>query len=175
MTQQPKLAPPLNQNDHTRGSITAAVILMEYGDFQCPQSGAAYPIVKSLQQQLGDRICFVFRHFPQPKHSQALKAAETAEAAASQGKFWEMHDALFEQQGNLEDANLVECAIQVELDVSQFLQELTAHIHVPHIQEDIESGHQYGVQGTPTFFVGVRHQGHEHLETLLTQILQLSV
>jgi protein-disulfide isomerase len=181
MSQSHKLLPPLRSDDHTRGITTAAVVLMEYGDFQCARSGIAYGIIKSLQTRLGDRICFIFRHFPQiTRHPQSMKAAETAEAAASQGKFWEMHDALFEYQADpknisLEDASLVECAIQIDLDIPQFLQELSAHVHLPRIQTDIESGQKYDVQNTPTFFVGVRHQGYENLETLVLQILQLEI
>lgn len=171
-----KLVPPLREMDHTRGPASAAVVLMEYGDFQSPQSGKAYTVVKSLQQNLGDRICFVFRHFPQTNlYPQALKASETAEVAAVQGKFWEMHDQLFEHQSALSDGDLVAYAVQIGLDIPQMLQELATHTHLPRIQADIETGTQYGVQHTPTFFVGIRHQGAENLESLIRQILKIEV
>ncbi|MEL6165972.1 MAG: DsbA family protein, partial [Cyanobacteria bacterium J06628_3] len=91
--------PPLRENDHIVGITTTALVLMEYGDYQCPQSGKAHSTIEKLQQQLGERFCFVFRHFPQPDiNPQSLKAAETAEAAAAQGKFWEMHSLLYKNQ-----------------------------------------------------------------------------
>ncbi|WP_019507304.1 thioredoxin domain-containing protein [Pleurocapsa sp. PCC 7319] len=169
----PAEIPPLRPNDHVLGNSTTAIVLMEYGDYQCSQSGQAYSTVEKLQRQLGDRFCFVFRHFPQPElHPQSVKAAETAEAAGSQGKFWEMHSMLFENQEALEDGNLIEYAVSLELDIPRVLRELSDCIHRDRLQEDINSGMEHGVERTPTFFIGIRHEGTQNLEALLIQILE---
>ncbi|MGF1498784.1 MAG: DsbA family protein [Elainellaceae cyanobacterium] len=165
--------PPLSDRDHVRGSLNATILLMEYGDFCSAQSGQAYVTVKALLQQLGDQICLVFRYFPQVEHHpQALKAAASAEAAASQNKFWEMHDLLFEHQAELEDWNLADFAVQLGLDFSQFLKELSSHQHLQRIEGDRQTGQRYGVQETPTFFVGIRYQGAHNLQELMVTILQ---
>ena len=165
--------PPLRENDRIIGTCSTAIVLMEYGDYQCSHSGQAYSTIEKLHQQLGDRFCFVFRHFPQPEiHPQSFKAAETAEAACAQGKFWEMHSMLFENQQKLEDGNLIEYAADLELDIPRLLRELNDSIHRYRIQEDIDSGMEYGVERTPTFFIGIRHEGTQNLETLLMQILE---
>lgn len=118
-------------------------------------------------------LCFVFRHFPLSQiYSQAQKAAEVAEAAAAQGKFWQMHDTLFEHQQTLDDAALVEYAIDLNLDIPQFLQELADHVHAERVEADIRSGQSNGVQGAPTFFIGIRHKGVQKLETILMAILE---
>lgn len=169
------VVPPLNDRDHIQGSLHAAIVLMKYGDYQCPQSGQAHITIKAIQQRLGEQLCFIFRHFPQIElHSQAQRAAETAEAANAQGKFWEMHHLLFEQQQHLSDADLVQYANQLGLDIPRFLHEFTGHLHQERVQEDIESGRSNGVEKTPTFFVGVRHEGVQNLEQLLLAILQLN-
>jgi protein-disulfide isomerase len=165
-----QVIPPLNDCDHIQGSPCASLILMEYGDYQCFQSGQACRLIKVIQQQLGEQFCFVFRHFPQQPRS--LRAAEGAEAAAAQHKFWEMHDLLFEHQQCLEDADLVQYADRLQLDIPQFLREMAGHVHRARVQADIESGKCNGVTGTPTFFIGVRHEGTQGLEALLLTILR---
>lgn len=168
-----KLLPPLCDRDHIRGSLDATIVLMEYADFPCSQSQQAYFTIKRLQQQLGNQLCLVFRCFPQPwLYPQAQKVAETAEAAASQGKFWEMHDLLFENQDALEDGCLVEYAVQLELDIPQFLKELSNHVHAHHIQACCDMGQGNGVQETPTFFIGIRHCGTANLDVIVMSILQ---
>lgn len=167
--------PPLNDRDHTQGSLTATITLMEYGDYQCLECGQAHLTVKAIQKQLGEQLCFVFRHFPQPQHPQAQRAAESVEAAAAQGKFWEMHDILFAHQQALEDADIVQYATQLNLDISCFLQQLSDHVHAERVQLDIESGRSHGVMGTPTFFIGVRCEKTQNLEVLLTTILETSI
>lgn len=165
--------PPLSDCDHCRGSLNANILLMEYGDFCCPQSSEAHVKVKTLQQQLGNQICLIFRYFPQPeKYPQALKAAKSAEAAAAQNKFWEMHDLLFEHQSPLEDWNFVEFSVQLNLDSSQFLKDVTGDSHLSRIESDINSGRSHGVRETPTFFIGIRHQGAHNLEELMVTLLQ---
>ena len=165
--------PSLRENDRISGKPSTTVVLMEYGDYQCSQSGQAHQTIERLNRQLGDRFCFVFRHFPQVElHPQSFKAAETAEAAGAQGKFWEMHSVLFENQQQLEDSNLIEHTASLDLDVPQVLSELSDRIHRGRIQEDIDSGIEHGVENTPTFFIGIRHQGRQNLEVLLIQILE---
>ena len=164
--------PPLRQNDRILGTSTTAIILMEYGDYQCSGSGQAHLTVQKLHQKLGDRFSFVFRHFPHTElHPQACKAAETAEAAGEQGKFWEMHSMLFENQQSLSDSNLIEYASNLELDIPLVLKQLSDRIHRDRIQEDIDSGIEHGVNQTPTFFIGIRQEGTQNLEVLLMQIL----
>jgi len=169
-----QVIPPLSDRDHIRGSLCATIILMKYGDYQCPQSCQAHLTIKAMQQRLGEQLCFVFRHFPQAQYPQSLKAAESAEAAGAQGKFWEMHDLLFEHQQLLGDAELVQYADQVGLDVSRFLRELAEHIHAQRVQEDIHSGQSNGVVETPTLFINVRYQGSQNLEMLLITLLETS-
>src|SRR5437016_12264226 len=112
-----RLILPVGSRDHIRGPLTASITLTEYGDYECPYCGEAYPIVKAIQERLGDSLCFAFRNFPLVNaHPHAEHAAEAAEAAAAQGKFWEMHDLLFENQDALEDENLARYAIALGLD-----------------------------------------------------------
>src|SRR5258707_869399 len=124
------LTPPVGERDHQQGPATAPVTLVEYGDYECPYCGEAYPIVKEIQLRLGERLRFVFRNFPLTQaHPHAEHAAEAAEAAAGQGKFWQMHDSLFEHQQALDDAQLVRYAVALHLDQETFERELTAHVH----------------------------------------------
>lgn len=165
--------PSLSDRDHVRGSLDAPFILMKYGDYQCPQSGQAHLWIKAIQEQLGDRFCLVFRHFPQPHlHPQSSRAAESAEASAAQDRFWEMHDLLFENQHALDDGDIVAYAAQLHLDVPRFLRELSDHTHSDRVNVDLESGQHNGVVETPTFFVGIRCGSIAHLEQLLSAIPQ---
>ena len=169
----PTEIPPLRPNDRILGNSSTAIVLMEYGDYQCSQSGQAHLTIQKLQQKLGDRFCFVFRHFPQTEiHPQSCKAAETAEAAGTQGKFWEMHSILFENQQSLEDSDLISYANSLKLNIPLILKELSEHIHRDRIQEDIDSGIEHGVNRTPTFFIGIRQEGAQNLEALLIQIFK---
>src|SRR5260370_16931126 len=158
---------PVGKLDHRRGPETATVTLVEYGDYECPYCGKAYPIVKEIERRLGDRLRFVFRNFPLTQsHPHAEHAAEAAEAAAVQGKFWEMHDSLFEHQRALDDAQLVHYAVALHLDMETFERELTAHVHAHRVHEDFLSGVRSGVNGTPTFFINAfRHDHSYSLET----------
>ena len=156
-----RLTPPVSEADHRSGPDDAPVTLVEYGDFECPSCGAAYPIVEAVRKEMGARLRFVFRHFPLTQmHPHALHAAEAAEAAGAQGKFWQMHGMLFEHQDALEDADLVGYAKALHLDLKRFTSELASEAHVPRIRKDIQSGIRSGVNGTPTFFInGVRFDG----------------
>jgi protein-disulfide isomerase len=154
--------------DHVQGSAAAPVTLVEYGDYECPHCGRAYPIVKAIQRRLGHRLRFVFRNVPLVQaHPHAEHAAEAAEAAAAQGRFWEMHDALFEHQQALDDRHLVEYARAVGLDETRFRDDLGRHLYAKRVREDFTSGVRSGVNGTPTFFVnGVRYDGSWDPDTL---------
>jgi protein-disulfide isomerase len=147
--------------------------VVEYGDYECPYCGAAHPIVKQLQRRLGDRLCFVFRNFPlSTMHPHAEHAAEAAEAAGVHGKFWEMHDLLFENQEALAHGDLVEYAAALGLNASRFEAELAGHQHAARVREDFMSGVRSGVNGTPTFFInGLRHDDGNDFETLLNAAL----
>ena len=167
------LAVPVDKGrDHIQGPADAPVTLVEYGDYQCPYCGAAYPIVKELQDRMGDRLRFVFRNFPiTTSHPHAEQAAEAAEAASSQGRFWEMHDLLYENQRRLDDHGLHAYAEQLGLDVDLFDKELAEHVHAPRVREDFMSGVRSGVNGTPSFYVnGTRHDDSYDLETLLAAL-----
>ncbi|MEM9091843.1 MAG: thioredoxin domain-containing protein [Cyanobacteria bacterium P01_F01_bin.53] len=167
--------PTLNEGDHTIGSLSATLLLMTYGNYPCGQTGKAHHAIKNLRKSFGNQFCFIFRHFPTLyNYPQSQITAETAEAAGSQGKFWEMHDKLFDNQQALDDASLVEYADELGLDIPQFLQELADHVHAPRIQNDVDSGMQYGVTSTPTFFIGIRHEGTENLESVIQQILDIT-
>jgi protein-disulfide isomerase len=162
----------VSHRDHRRGPETAQVTVVEYGDYECPFCGQAYPIVKEIQRRLGDRLRFVFRNFPLSQmHPHAEHAAEAAEAAAAQEKFWEMHDSLFEHQQALADAHLVQYAVALHLDEETFKREMIEHVHTNRVHEDFLSGVRSGVNGTPTFFInGVRHDDSYELQTLLAAI-----
>jgi len=163
-----QLSPPVGPRDHAAGPKDAPVTLVEYGDFQCPHCGRAYPIVKQVQRALGSQLRFVFRHFPLTKiHPEAEHAAEAAEAAGAQGAFWQMHDRLFERQFALDDDHLVEYATELGLDADRIRGELEAGTHSAHVRDDFMSGVKSGVNGTPTFFInGVRYDGSWDLESL---------
>jgi protein-disulfide isomerase len=148
------------------------VTLVEYGDYECPYCGAAYPIIKEVQARMGDRLRFVFRNFPiSTSHPHAEQAAEAAEAAASQGPFWEMHDLLYENQKRLRDEDLRGYAEQLGLDVERFAKELAEHVHAARVHEDFMSGVRSGVNGTPTFYInGSRYDDSYDVETLLAAL-----
>jgi protein-disulfide isomerase len=163
------LTPAVGEQDHIQGPASAPVTLVEYGDYECPYCGAAYPIVKELQRRLGDRLRFVFRNFPLTNaHPHAEHAAEAAEAAGAQGKFWAMHDALFEHQDALMDEALLAYAAAIGLDVVRFAGEMEAGTYAGRVREDFMTGVRSGVNGAPTFFInGRRHDGAYDLESLL--------
>lgn len=169
-----QLIPPISERDHCQGSYAAQVTLVEYGDYQCPECRVAHFIIQLIRQRFGDQFRFIFRHFPQSDiHSEAYHAAEAAEAAASQNRFWEMHSHLLENQSNLTDSHLVEYAIALYLDVDQFLAEMTSDCHMARVQADIESGIQSGVNATPTFFInGIKYQGNQNLEELIESLIK---
>jgi protein-disulfide isomerase len=164
--------PVSEDRDHVQGPAEAAVTLVEYGDYECPYCGAAYPIIKEVQERMGERLRFVFRNFPiTTSHPHAEQAAEAAEAAAAQGRFWQMHDLLYENQQRLGDEDLRAYAGQLGLEVEPFDQELAEHVHAPRVREDFMSGVRSGVNGTPTFYInGLRYDDSYELDTLLAAL-----
>lgn len=172
----PKLTVPVTpERDHIEGPVNASLTLVEYGDYQCPYCGAAYPEVKQVQKKLGSELRFVFRNFPLTNmHEHALEAAETAEAAAAQGKFWPMHDFLYENQKTLGDPKVALAhAKKLNLDTQRFEREIAQHVHRKRIEEDFNSGVRSGVNGTPTFYInGVRHDGEAVAEALVEALKQ---
>jgi protein-disulfide isomerase len=163
---------PDPERDHIHGSANGSIKLLEYGDYECPFCGDAHPIVKEIQRRLGDDLLFAFRHFPLSNiHPHAEHAAESAEAAGVQGNFWGMHDLLFENQGALEDQDLVEYAAELGLDGTRLIEEVTSSVYARRIREDFKYGVRGGVNGTPTFFInGERYDGVFSLKHLLNAL-----
>jgi protein-disulfide isomerase len=160
---------PLRESEHLRGSRRAAVTLVEYGDYECPGCAEAYWIIGRLEARLGDKMRFVFRHYAFARlHPHAELAAQAAEAAGAQGKFWEMHDVLFENWQSLERKDLLAYAQRIDLDMDRFARELKSEMYLPRVREDFKTGVQNGVYGTPGLFLnGVRHDGSYDFDTLL--------
>lgn len=151
------LAVPVNSDDHTQGPKNAPATLVEYGDYECPYCGQAQSVIKSLQEEFGDQLRFCFRNFPLTQmHPYAYGAAEAAEAAGAQGKFWEMHDLLYSHQDALDEQHLLQYAQHLNLDMDRFRKALQQDTFGAKIRRDVESGLQSGVRGTPTFFVNGR-------------------
>ena len=170
---RPQLVLPVSpERDHIRGPVGAPIVLLEYGDYECPFCGAAHPVVQELRRLMGNQMSLVYRHFPLTNvHPHAEPAAEAAEAAGAQGRFWAMHDMLFEHQDALEAEDLLAYAQAIGLDVQRFVRELADGTHRPRVREDFLSGVRSGVSGTPTFYVnGVRHEGPADLQSLLWSI-----
>lgn len=167
-----KLTTPVNGNDHRMGPENAPATLVEYGDFECEYCGAAFPIVKQVQSEMGEDLQFVFRQFPLAQsHPHAELAAEASEAAAAQGRFWEMHDQLYRHQDALTMQSLLEYAGLIGLDIERFHQDLKSHRYAENVRDDFMSGVRSGVNGTPTFFInGERYEGYNDLPGLLESI-----
>lgn len=174
----PRLVQPVTERDHAHGPADAPVTLLEYGDFECPHCGQAFPLVVEALKRFGPRLRFVFRHYPiSVNHANAQLAAEAAESAAAQGRFWEMHDRLFTHQDQLDRASLTEHARAVGLDVARFDRELDDAVYRDRVLEDVESGEASGVIWTPTFFINGERYGYgsdlsgfmSHLEQLVAR------
>ena len=167
-----RLTLEVGERDHVQGPAAAPVTLVEYGDYECPYCGAAYPIIKQVQARMGERLRFVFRNFPiSTSHPHAEQAAEAAEAAGVQRLFWEMHDLLYENQKRLRDEDLRGYAERLGLDVESFAKELAEHVHAARVHEDFMSGVRSGVNGTPTFYIdGARHDDAYDVETLVAAL-----
>ncbi len=148
------LAVPPQPADHSRGSLRAPVTVIEYGDFECPGCRSAAQTSTLLLERFPGEVRFIYRHFPMPEaHPHAVAAAEAAEAAGGQGKFWQMHDVLFQQQGHLRDADLQRHAAELGLDMARYVAERDDHIYLQRVREHQEGGHRSHLRATPTFFV----------------------
>jgi protein-disulfide isomerase len=170
------LARPVTARDHVRGPASAAVTLVEYGDYACPHCNQARSVVKRLLASIGDGLRFAFRNFPMsgslpyPHH-----AAEAAEAAGAQNKFWEMHDLLFDHQPVLSDKHLKVYGTRVGLDMERFNQDMTQHTYALRVQEDALGASRSGVSSTPCYFINdSRHLGRCDFETLLSHIEEVT-
>jgi protein-disulfide isomerase len=158
--------------DHSQGAAEAPVTIIEYGDFECPYCGKAYPLLKRLREELGDQIRLIYRHFPlNSVHPHASVAAQAAEAAGAQGKFWEMHSMLFEHQDALENVDFDQYALRLGLEVYRFRADLSSERFSRRVQRDFESGTRLGVRKTPTLFVNaVKYDGPLEYEPLLKAV-----
>jgi protein-disulfide isomerase len=169
------LKPAVGKTDHKQGKTNADIVIVEYGDYQCPYCGAAYPVLKEMMKKYESKIQFVFRNFPLSEmHRYARPAAIVAEAAALQGKFWEMHDAIYENQEYLSESFLLELAEKLELDSHQFNTDIKKPEVAAKIDSDFESGVMSGVNGTPSLFVNGRkfNGGPEDLLQLMSEIVK---
>lgn len=164
----------IHHDDHMKGSRDAAIILVEYGDYQCPYSRQAHAGVKDLQHRMGDQLCFIYRHFPLTgKHPYAEMAAEIAEAAGEQGRFWDMHEALFALQAQFGPQLIPELAESLDMDVDALREDLIKRRFQERVERDAASGTHFGVEQTPTFFInGERHLGDSDEVSLVSAIMR---
>ncbi|XGV97826.1 MAG: DsbA family protein [Leptolyngbya sp. BL-A-14] len=175
--EQYSLVVPPSSQDHIQGVLSASVVLVMYGDYECFQSANTYRLIKAAQQQLSQRfeedICFIFRHSPQTEiHPHAQRAAEAAEAAAVQGQFWQMHEMLFIHQHALENGYLVEYANRLGLDMPRFLQDLSQGIYADRVMADIQGGDRSGIEAAPALFInGIRYRERWTIEQLIASIV----
>jgi protein-disulfide isomerase len=166
------LSLPVEPDDHILGPEDAKITLVEYGSYDCPHCRQALSILAEVRKRYDAPLRLVYRHFPrETRHSISERAAEAAEAAGKQGKFWEMHNHLLENQHALDDANLIAYATLLGLDTQQFASDLESGAHASRVLRQFQSGLDSGVRSTPTFFInGVRHDDYWDAETLLTAI-----
>jgi protein-disulfide isomerase len=165
----------VGKSDHAQGPENAPVTLVEYGDYQCPYCADVHSMIRSIAKTMGANLRFVFRHMPlNEMHPYAQHAAEAAEAAAAQGKFWEMHDGIYEHQSDLGSDLLHQLALTLKLDVARFEADLDARRYRPRVKRDFMGGMRSGVASTPTFFInGARYDGILELRALLAAILRV--
>ena len=163
-----QLKTAVGPDDHTQGPLDAPIVLLEYGDYECPYCGEAYPELKAVQKAMGDSLCFAFRNFPLGNaHPHAERAAEFAEAAATIGRFWEMHDALYEHQDALEDAHLARYAKRLGFD-DALIESALSGAFATRIRRDFTGGVRSGVNGTPSLFInGQRYDGPRDAHSLV--------
>jgi protein-disulfide isomerase len=167
------LKPAISDKDHVEGNANATIELVEYGDYQCPHCGRAYPVVKNIQKKMGDKLKFVFRNFPLSEmHPDALHAAVASEAAGAQNKFWQMHDMLFENQNDLSDEALINYASEIKLDIEKFKTDFETPAFTEKVESDFESGMRSGVNGTPSFFINGKKYNGDWEENYLLEYLE---
>lgn len=171
-----RLAVPVGERDHVLGPVGAPLTLVVFGDYECRYCGQAYHVQNALERRMSRRLRSVYRHLPlSVVHSRAELAAEAAEAAGAQGKFWQMHALLFENQAELSATQLLRHATRLGLDLQRFSQELEDGVHAARVREDFMIGIRSGVNATPTFYVnGVRHDGPSDFGTLYSALEAVS-
>lgn len=166
---------PVNGNDQREGGSKAKLVLVEYGDYECPYCGEAYPIIKQIQKDFGDDLLFVFRNFPLAElHPNALAAACVAESAGAQHKFWQVHDLIYENQENLSPKLLLGYAGSVGVELKKLVADMNSSKIMNKVESDLEGGARSGVNGTPTFFInGKRHNESYDYEVLKRALIEL--
>ena len=168
-----RLMAPVGQSDHVIGKPDATITLIEYGDYQCPDCGHSYPLIKKLREEISNKLRFVFRNFPLEEHPHAILAARVAEAAGYQHKFWEMHDYIYEHQEELDGNIMIDFGKRLDLNISQLEKDCNSSDVSSKIENDLESGRNSGVNGTPSFFINDKkitsYDGS--YESLLTAVL----
>ena len=171
-----RLVIPVSAHDHALGPVDATLTLLQYGDLQCPHCALVYARVTEIAHELRDSLRFAFRHFPLAEvHPQAQRAAEAAEAAASQGRFWEMVSLLYANQEHLDDDSLVRYAKKANLETRRFKKELSSGVHAARVRSDFLGGVRSGVEGTPTIFINdERYQGTFEFDSLVGALLKVS-
>ncbi len=172
MNRARKLTDPVTSKDHVRGSPFAQVTLVGYGDFTCLECARSYRTVKRIQAEMGSKLRYVFRSFPEtPQDRKSEGAAEAAESAGAQGKFWEIHDRMFEKQGASDQSKLEKHAEAAGLDAPQFRREMKGHVHLAKVRVVREGGVRSGVVDVPTFFINsLKHESAFGLATLLPAV-----
>ena len=171
-----KLKPPVSDQDHVKGDLHAPVVLVEYGDFQCPHCGAAFPIVEQIVKEYKDKMAFVFRHFPLAEaHPYAQAAAVASEAAANQGKFWQMHALIFENQHLLGPGMLLQLANALKLDMKKFEHDFKDPKLFKKVEDQFESGIISGVNGTPSFYINGIKYNDSYDYDLLTRAIDEAI
>jgi len=172
-----KLILPVTERDHVWGPTTAPVTLVEYGGYSCVYCAQAYLIIQKIKRWLGDELRFVFRNFPMSRtNPNAQYVAEAAEAAGAQGRFWEMHNFLFENHKAFDNGNLARCAKALGLDTGRFDREIVDNLYQIRVREDFMSGVRSGVYTTPRFFINdMRHDDSSDFDTLLDAIKRAGV
>ena len=171
------LTPPVGELDHADGAAGARVTLVEYGDYECPSCGEAFATIQEVRRAFGPNLRFVFRHFPlRSSHPHALAAAKAAEAAGAQGKFWAMHERLFQHQTQLAEADLLKHARKLGLDLERFQRDMASRTAELRIREDLAGGARSGVNGTPTLFIdGERYGGPHDRVSLIDALARAAV
>jgi protein-disulfide isomerase len=167
-----RLILPVDRRDHTLGAGNAVITLVEYGHYECSHCARTQAVVEAVRRRLNGNLRFVYRHFPRVQtHSASQRAAEAAEAAGAQGKFWEMHQLLFEHTHELNDATIALCAANLQLNMGRFFHDMKQAVHAERVREDFQSDLHSGVNGTPTFFInGFLHDDYWDADTLLAAI-----
>ena len=164
---------PVTAEDHIQGDANAPVELVMYGDYECPYSGKAYPVIKQVQQALGSQLKFIFRNFPLSFHPHALHAAISAEVAGDLGKFWEMHDTLYENQSQLDDAHIIAYVERLGLDTKKFEALFPDPKYIAKMKKDMEGALKSGFNGTPVFYInGTKYNGDYTEKTEMLAYIQ---